>query len=200
MPRNNKKPTRRGNKEGSIYQRTDGSWCGQVLLGYNELGKQVRKTFYGKTREEVSQRVSEATHKVFSGNLTPAAIAECPFSILIKAYLWLFKELTVSDVTFEWYLNLCNTHIIPEIGHLAIRDVKPVVLQAFINKLYVKKKLALRSVKGVRALLKQAFVHAVEMELTDSNPVTGTKLPKASRAKSEQEENAAGGAASFLNI
>ena len=39
MPRKAKKTTRRGNKEGSIYKRKDGKWCGQVLVGYSELGK-----------------------------------------------------------------------------------------------------------------------------------------------------------------
>ena len=68
MPRKTtKKPTRRGNNEGSIYQRKDGKWCGQVLIGYNDRGKPTRKTFYGKTRADVAKKVNEASYQVFTG-------------------------------------------------------------------------------------------------------------------------------------
>ena len=56
MPRKTKN-TRRGNLEGSIYQRNDGKWCGQVLIGYKSNGKPNRKTFYGRTREEVAKKI-----------------------------------------------------------------------------------------------------------------------------------------------
>ena len=34
--------TRRGNNEGCIYQRKDGKWCAQVMVGYNTDGKPDR--------------------------------------------------------------------------------------------------------------------------------------------------------------
>jgi len=190
MPRKTKKTTRRGNKEGSIYKRKDGKWCGQVLVGYSELGKPVRKTFYGATREEVAQKVSEATHKVFSGELSPSAVVECTVENLVREYLWTFKKPTISDVTFEWYLNLCNTHVIPEIGTVELGTVTPVFLQKLLNRLYEEKQLSLRSVKAVRDILNQAFTHAVELKITTTNPVLGTKTPKASREKPAKDENA----------
>ena len=190
MPRKTKKTTRRGNKEGSIYKRKDGKWCGQVLVGYNDLGKPVRKTFYGVTREEVAEKVSATTHKVFSGELSPGAVVKCTIENLIKEYLWAFKKPTISDVTFEWYLNLCNTHVITEIGAAEIDTVTPVFLQKLFNKLYTEKQLSQRSVKAVRDILNQAFAHAVELKLTVTNPVLGTKIPKASREKSTKDENA----------
>jgi len=50
MPRKTKKQTRRGNNEGSIYQRKDGWWVGQVLYGYKPDGKPNRKAVLGRTR------------------------------------------------------------------------------------------------------------------------------------------------------
>ena len=46
---------RRGNGEGSIYQRasTDGRWCGSISMGYNEHGKLVRKVVTATARAEV---------------------------------------------------------------------------------------------------------------------------------------------------
>jgi hypothetical protein len=44
------KAGRRGNNEGSIYQRGNGTWCGQAVTGYKSDGTPVRKTVYKKTR------------------------------------------------------------------------------------------------------------------------------------------------------
>ncbi|MCG8626179.1 MAG: site-specific integrase, partial [Proteobacteria bacterium] len=47
---------RRGHNEGTIYKRKDGRWCAQVSLGIVN-GKKKRKSVYGKTRKEVSDRM-----------------------------------------------------------------------------------------------------------------------------------------------
>ena len=60
--------TRRGNNEGSIYQRQDGLWVGMVSLGYDDNGKQIRKAIYGKTRIEVSKKLAELTNRINSNN------------------------------------------------------------------------------------------------------------------------------------
>ena len=188
MPRKTKKANRRNNNEGSIYQRKDGKWCGQVLIRYNEQGKPVRKTYYGATKTEVVKKVNEATHQIFAGT-APVEEENVKVEQLMLDFLWIFKKPVVADVTFEWHLNICNTYIIPQLGKTAICDVNPVLIQSLINHLYSQKNLSLRTVKAVRDLLNQAFNHAVELKMLLSNPVSSTKLPKASRVKSEQEDN-----------
>ena len=44
--------SKRGNEEGSIYQRQDGIWVASVSLGFDGNGKRLRRTLYGKTRKE----------------------------------------------------------------------------------------------------------------------------------------------------
>src|SRR5687768_12208622 len=46
---------KRGNHEGSIYQRADGKWCSAL---WTENGK--RKVVYGRTREEVADKLALA--------------------------------------------------------------------------------------------------------------------------------------------
>lgn len=41
---------RRGKGEGSILQRTDGSWMAVITIGHNATGKRLRKYVYGKTK------------------------------------------------------------------------------------------------------------------------------------------------------
>lgn len=45
---------RRGNNEGMISKRADGRWEGRISL---EDGK--RKSYYGKTRQEVQRKLAE---------------------------------------------------------------------------------------------------------------------------------------------
>ena len=45
---------RRGNGEGTINKRQDGTWAGQVSIGYDPVTvKRKRNSCYGKTRKEV---------------------------------------------------------------------------------------------------------------------------------------------------
>src|SRR5712692_8680236 len=58
------KQKQRGHGEGSIYQRKDGRWAASISL---EGGK--RKTFYGKTRKEVQEKLMKALHEQQQGIL-----------------------------------------------------------------------------------------------------------------------------------
>src|SRR5262249_4780207 len=51
---------RRGNREGTIYRRTDGRWSGQVTVAWDPIsGRATRRTVYGETRAEVVQKLEE---------------------------------------------------------------------------------------------------------------------------------------------
>ncbi len=57
---------RRGNREGSIYKRKDGRWCGQLKLGIGYTsGKTVRKHVYGETRREVAEKLNKILQEGF---------------------------------------------------------------------------------------------------------------------------------------
>lgn len=51
---------RRSNGEGSICRRKDGLWMAQATIGISpQTGKAKRKTFYGKTKHEVMEKLNE---------------------------------------------------------------------------------------------------------------------------------------------
>ena len=78
-----RKARRRGNNEGSIFQRaSDGLWVGMVTVGYKTDGKPIRKPHYGKTRQEVAQKVAVATGDVYAnGYISVSARNERNFKI-----------------------------------------------------------------------------------------------------------------------
>lgn len=59
---------KRGNGEGSISQRPNGLWQGQVSLGKDDAGKTKRATIYGKTRREVSEKIKTALNEQQNGD------------------------------------------------------------------------------------------------------------------------------------
>ena len=188
MSRKTRKQTRRGKGEGSIYKK-NGKWYGQVTIGYNATGKQVRKTFIGKTREEVAKMVTSAASQAFDGVLTVSVIApDTTVKEFITDFLWIFKRPTVSDVTFEWYRNIIEAHIIPALGTIAVTELTPQIIQSQINKMYVEDSLEIRTIKAMRDTLNQAYNHAIEMKQVKMNPVSGTKLPKQSRVQSDMKD------------
>jgi integrase len=48
----------KGNGEGSVYKRKDGSWCTQYHVQTSEGTK--RKTLYAKTRQECAKKLAKA--------------------------------------------------------------------------------------------------------------------------------------------
>jgi integrase len=49
---------RRGQGEGSVYQGKDGRWAASITLDNYK-----RKTFYGKSRKEVLEKLKTAIHE-----------------------------------------------------------------------------------------------------------------------------------------
>ena len=187
MPRKTKN-TRRGNLEGSIYQRKDGKWCGQVLIGYKPDGKPHRKTFYGKTREDVAKKITNVSSDNFKG-VPFVEPQNMTMRELIKSWLFDFKKSEVTARTFEWYLNIAKTYIYEDLGGFPICKLTTYHIQMLLNK-RINEGLSLRTVKAVRNIINQAIKHACEMKILAVNPVLGTKLPKYERVVKEDKVKA----------
>ncbi|MGE3703510.1 MAG: site-specific integrase, partial [Hyphomicrobiaceae bacterium] len=51
------KTKRRGRGEGSIYQRSAGTWCATISVGYDSEGKRKRRTIFGTTKQDVQNKL-----------------------------------------------------------------------------------------------------------------------------------------------
>lgn len=111
---------RRGNNEGSIYRYRNG-WAGQVSLPDGR-----RPTFYGPTREQVREKMSDALRAAQDG--TPVITTQ----ITVGEYLeqWVTVVLparvvagTLAESTMESYALLVRLHIVPVLGRHKLRDL-----------------------------------------------------------------------------
>ncbi len=124
---------KRGNGEGSIVHRKDGRWMAQVTIGRDPAtGKLIRRTFYGKTRQAVASKVAQAAADLKQGR--PIAESKTSFGDWLMHWLDLYAR-RKSVGTFETYESSIKTYIVPALGHIPLRDLRPRDLQQFYSNM-----------------------------------------------------------------
>ena len=166
------KASRRGNNEGSIYQRkSDGLWVGSVTVGYKTNGKPVRKTIYGKSRQEVARKVAAKVVEVnANGYTTVSACNEKNFQVLMQEWFDTFNAPNVASSTEYNRRNMLNNHIFKAFGTQDIQNVTLEKLQRFFNN-KIKAGTAADSVHKMKNLLNNFFRYAVKKKLIRENPM-----------------------------
>lgn len=182
---NKKKTVKRGNNEGCIMQRKDGRWCAMISLGYDDNGRRIRKTIYGKTKAEVSIKLT--TESLAKASYADLAVKNESIQILMNEWLLVFKQAEVSPRTFERCCGNATVHIYPAIGRMKIHDVTPMMAQSVLNKMLIKG-YALASVRKVKFLMSQFFAYAKSCKWIKDNPVAECVVKATSEHKAKTNE------------
>ena len=177
--------TRRANNEGSIYQRKDGRWAGTATVGYNNDGKIIRKTVYGKTRMEVTKKMTELTKRIESNNFD--YVENHNLSELMNEWLFIFKKIQVTPRTFENNLIKFKKYIEPKIGNMKLQEISSLTIQKMLNEM-LEENLSLDYVKKTKFLLRQFFEYAVDNQFMLANPIQKVKI-KSKERKIYDSEN-----------
>lgn len=178
------KRTHRGHGEGSITKRKDGRWQGSVLIGYDpETGNEKRKYFYGRTRKEVQQKVSELTMKVQRGTYRE------PGKVTIAEWFttWLndYMKISLRPTTWESYKYQIKGHIMPALGHLRLSELQTPHIQRFYNEKLESGRLdgkpgglSPKSVRYLHTIIHSCLEQARKEHLIPINPAGAVTLPK----------------------
>jgi hypothetical protein len=112
---------KRGNGEGSITRRKDGLYMARYMV-HTATGAR-RKTLYGKTRGEVSEKLTKAMADRDGGLVFDADNQK------LGAYLgrWLADSVrdTVKATTYETYERLMRLHLVPALGRVKLKNLSP---------------------------------------------------------------------------
>jgi len=173
---------RRGNNEGSIYKRANGSWTGQVSVGHDlETGKRKRKSFYGQTRKEVADKIAKVLQELQNGSyIEPTAIT---LGEWLTKWLVNYKKGQLKPLTYESYENLIQSHIEPGLGKIPLAKLQAHTLQSFYNaKLANGRKdgkggLSTRTVRYFHAIIREALEQATKEGLLSRNIADATNPP-----------------------
>lgn len=169
---------RRGNGEGSITKRADGLYMARYWVD-TPTGKK-RKTVYAKTRREIDEKLTRAKADraqglVFEGDReTLGAYLERWLSDVVRD--------TVKENMLENYTYLARRHIIPELGHVRLKDIKPEQVRHHYRK-KLDSGLSNRTVQLVHTTLRKALQQAVSDGILPRNVCEAVKAPR--RVKKE---------------
>ena len=167
------KKTRRGNNEGSIFQRSDGRWGGALTMGYDENGKIIRKTIYGKSRAEVVKKLSEISGRMKSNSYD--LVEQNNLESLMFEYLMTFKKSAISPRTFEGNIRNFKLHIAPLIGKMKVYEIDNYAIQKLVNNL-MEQGYSNDTVKKCKHLLNQFFEYAIDNKWILVNPTLKVKI------------------------
>jgi len=167
---------RRGNREGTICRRKDGRWCGAVTLGYDpKTGKPVRKFFYGKTRQEVAEKLAKILRDHHLG-LIPATKERMEFGSWLWTFLDLYKKPEIRPTTYELYAGILRLHLPEKLAHTPLEKLRSEDLQALYTSL--GEKGYSRTVQILHNLIHSALDQAVKLGYVPRNASEATTRPK----------------------
>ena len=192
---------KRANGDGTISKRTvtrNGKpytfWEGRVTVGYDPgSGKQIRKTFTGKSQKEVREKMQAAAVAVNDKDYFE------PSKITVAAWFDLWFQDYCGDkkfLTVKQYKSMTETHIKPALGAVKISKLTPPMIQKFYNELQRtgrtitekdkntgkittrQEPLSAKTVKNIHGIMSKALSTAVHVGYIKSNPTERVTLPR----------------------
>lgn len=165
---------KRGNNDGTVRQRKDGTWEARVTLGFGPDGKQRRKSFYAATQAEVQSKMRAALSKIEQGDYSE------PSKITLSSWLdtW-FATYGLPhwrSKTAEVHRDNIRLHLKPALGRITLVNLRPDHIQGFINA-QQKAGFSAPSIRKQLEPLKGALKQAVDNRLIPRNPAYNVKLP-----------------------
>lgn len=164
--------------EGSLFQRADGRWCGQINLGW-QGGRRVRKYFYGSSAEQARDALLKARADHAAG--FPIAIERQTVGQFLERWLETVKA-SIRPRTFQSYEILVRRHITPELGSLRLDKLSAQHVQTLLSRESASG-LSSQTVRHVRAILRIALNQAIKWGLVARNAASLAVPPKLERKR-----------------
>lgn len=152
-------------------------WESRLTVGRDPgTGKQIQRSFTGKTQKEVREKMQAAAVEVNQGMYIAPQTQKMTVAqwldIWQRDYLGALKPCTVRT-----YTGAVKNHIAPGLGAVRLDQLRPHMVQEFINGL----ELAPGSVRLVFQVLHAALEKAVDLVYIPRNPAARCELPRRDR-------------------
>ena len=161
---------KRGNREGSIYKRADGRWVASVTIG----GGQPRKYLYGRTRQEVARKLTQAL-KATQDNLP---IPSSRLTLAVFADKWLASvRSSLRPRTYQSYESALRVHILPSLGRIQLDALQPSDLELLYARL-TQDGLSAQSIRTYHVRVHTMLNRAVKWGVLTRNVASLVALPR----------------------
>ena len=184
---------RKAQGSGTIRQRKDGTWEGRYTPGRDTgTGKQIQKSVYGKTQEEVRKKLTAIQSEIDLG----IYIDPVRLTVGQWADIWLAEYIgAVKATTKEQYLYQVTEHIKPALGAVKLSALTAPMVQKMYNDAMKEHKakrkskdgkmvtkvvpgISAKSVKNLHGVFHRMMAQAVLLGYIGSNPCDVCKLPR----------------------
>ena len=152
---------KKGNNEGNIRQRANGTWEARYSDGFDERGRQIQRSIYGATKKEVAEKLNTILVQKQNG------IYVTPSSTLLKDWLieWLhnYAHIVTRPSTYISYEGYIYNHLIPALGDIPIQKLTPPIVQNFYNDRFLngrtdgKGGLSSKTIRNMHNMFHQAL-------------------------------------------
>ena len=188
---------------GSVYQRSsDGRWVGKYIPPKNPLTGKPSKPKYvysslpgRKGQQDARRKLNKLIDKIEAGDLSD--IYRVTVAGWMEKYLEVYCQ-EIEQTTRDGYENYIHKHIIPNMGDLLLRDLRPIHIQAFYNhertvpRMRKNKKGEMvpvmkngkpaigyseTTILQIHRILSRAFSKAVADGMMPQNPCSGVDAP-----------------------
>jgi len=125
-----------------------------------------------KDQDELNEKVRDKKKELKDGSM----LVDSSMIVSVWAQKWLntYKNKSLSPDTRKDYLARLNRHILPHIGGMKIRDVRPIHCQNILNKMDGYSKDRILKVKNT---MYQMFKKAVTNRMIAYNPADDLEIP-----------------------
>ena len=155
-------------------------WEGRVTVGTDPgTGKQIRKSFSGKTQKEVLQKMKEAATAIDAGTY------QAPSKMTVGEWLdiWVSEYLgAVKPRTVDSYTSTIKNYLKPAFGAIKLQSLQTHQIQKFYNKLQ-HDGLSAKTIKNFHGVLHSALQQATDLGYIHFNPSSACKLPRIEKAE-----------------
>jgi len=152
---------------GYIRRKGERSWQITLDTGTGPDGKRRRyfETIHGR-KSDAQKRLNELLVNLEKGIHTP------PGRLTVGEHLhnWLegYVKTNCSQRTLDGYQSIIETHLIPNLGHVQLKQLQPQAIQSYYGK--ACERLSPRTVAKHHRLLSQALKYAVRQGYLGHNP------------------------------
>lgn len=173
--------SKRANGEGSItFYSSRNCYRGQLTIGIDEKGKAKRKSFYGKTKKEVKEKMDN--YKLLNP-IGAAAINEYTVATWFNYWIWNIKKRDIKPTTFARYESVYRTHIEgSEIANIPLYKLKLNNIQAYYNKL-LDNGTPIATIKQINSKLKTCLDSAEKNNYIEKNYCKLVEIPTDTKDK-----------------
>ncbi len=166
----------------NIYRRKDKRWEGRYAVGKDENGKTKYKSVYGKTLQEVREKLYPLKVKY---QIILHVQGQATISFYEWGYQWLEEvQTSVKQSTHANYKHKLTKYVLSVLGEYALNELDEQAGEKLLESLK-RRDFSPSMIQAVFRIAKQCVNLAIRKKLIKENPFAFIQLPKVEKVKNQ---------------